>query len=342
LASRSLALAALALAAAEARAETPALLGRTRVTVAVVQVQGAVRRPEQDAAVVLRATGADGAVLGEWLGTTGPDGSVTLDGVSVLAGTRVTATVGGAGIPYESEPATLEPDVPAGLVVETWPRGGDPSGLRVARLETELYLWEKQVGVEQTWHLVNLGEAAFDPAAAPPGPGADGVELAVPHGARGLRCVNLPRELLEVAGHRARYKGVLRPGRQRAVEVRLAWYLPYEGDRLLLSQTSAWPIDEAVTVVPEVPVVRNRRLEDVRLTVARHDQREVEHRVLAGGHTFSVLRGPDPAGGRTLELELAGLPRRSHASGWAAVALALLAMVWVVGHGLLGRRRGRS
>ena len=309
-------------------------VGDTRVTVAVMRVVGEQRSPVVGASVRLDLPGGGD----DWLGSTGDDGTVTFDSVPVLPKGRVAAITTHEGVRYESQPEALSPDVPAGLVLEVFARSGDPGKLRVARLLTEVFLREGQLRVEQTWRLSNSGDATWDPAAG--GGRTAGLEVHAPEGAVGLRSPDDPSRVA-IDGTTARYVGVVRPGPWRAEDVRVAWLLPYEASSARFFQTSDLPIDDAVTALPEVPVVGGRRLDGVRLAVGRHAHEGWRQRELAGGATFLVGHGLVRPGTRSFELEVMGLPHRSLTDVWVAVSLAILALGWALAR-LFGPRPARG
>ena len=323
-------LVALAAPAAPGAPEAPDPVGHTRVTVAVVRVRGGERVPERDALVRLEPTAPKDD---DRSGTSGADGTVTFDGVPVLPGGRLTATTVCEGVRYESAPAALQPDVPAGLVVEVFDRTGDPASLRIGQVMTEVFLWEGKIGVEQTWRFVNPGDATWDAKASTSKPA--GLELRIPERANGLRSKESPTRV-KVAGAAARFVGTVRPGQSE--DVSISWYLPYEGPSLRFVQPAPLPIDRAPTAIPEVPVVRNRRLEGVRMTVGRHEHERFELERLAGGHTFWIGRELTEPGARSLTIEIRGLPHRSLTDAWIALSLAVLAFAWAMSF-LASRRR---
>ena len=304
---------------------TPASTGP--VSVRVLKAQGAERSPQAGVQVTLSAVLGSGETVGEWKLTTDATGVARLDGVERKAGTSLRARAQVDGVPYEAllSPAAEGQEATGSLII--YARSGDASNIRAARLDTEIGLWEGSLHVQQEWHLVNLGDVAFDGSV---GGVSGGLAIELPADIEAVHGLDDSQKELDVAGSRAVYRGSLLPGRENGIKLRLTYILKYEASRLEFRQESSFPIEDAFVVVPELPSVRGRLVEGVRLSIWNHNLLSLEQRTTDKGLKFWVGRGLQGAPGRLLRFDLDGLPIRDQSPAYLALLLALLATLWVV------------
>ena len=296
-------------------------IGHTDVRIEVLRVGADTPEPISGARVALAALGSAAGIWPALEATSGADGAALFEAVPVVPGVTLQASTTADGARWESEPFAPKDGAAERHAIEVFPRAGDASGLEVRLLAIELFLWEGQVGFEQTWELVNLGAAAWDPRLAPSGQGA--LVLPLPAGAVNVHAPGQPPETAVVAGEAIRYLGLVGPGPERGVSVRATGYVPYDGPTLRFRLPATLTIRESSILVPEVPTVRSRRLDGVRLSVSGNAP--FERRELAPGRAAWLSSGA-PSGG--IDLVIAGLPHRRAWPPWLALALALLPAVW--------------
>lgn len=277
-----------------------------------------------------------------WQATTDAAGVARFPAVELAPGETLVARAEQDGIAYDTPGSALLPETR--LTLPLFPRSRDASLLRLARVATEIALWEKSLHVQQELTLANPSDHAVDLRPSGPGePVGRGLVFPLPEGAIGVRAGGAE---FRSAGGEASFTGLVRPGPAEAVTLRLSYQLPVARSTFELRQPLPMPAEELLTVVPREPIVLGRPVPGVTLRVVQHEHHEMDERAADGG-TFWVLRGgAGPAGaggarspGHELRLTLAGLPVRSLAPAWAAL---LLSVLLVVAGGLLPLRGSRS
>ena len=230
------------------------------------------------------------------------------------------ATSDAGGVPFDSGSLPVVEGLDVPLKVVTYPVTDALTGLTVARLLTRVGIWEGQIEIHQTWRLVQRAPAAIDPALS------GGLQFSLPKGATQARVHDQDPKLFEVVGASVRYLGIIRP--KSPVSLRISYALPYEGGSFTLRQLSPLPLEERMTLVPVVPIVRHRPLEGVVLSVSDHGHGQVEQRQ-DGAETVWVLRAPAAqAGARELTLTISGLPHHSPLPGRLTLVGVLLILLW--------------
>ncbi len=311
----------------------PVSTGVADVTVAVTRMGPEGGAPAAGVPVTLQALGtASDTPLKEWFGVADPQGNSVILGVSVLQGARYVASAITDGVPYDSRPVTLQPGLPATLPVTAYPTGGDDSAIRVARVFTRVALWEAQLEVHQAWTIINAGQTTYDPSKGSR-TGEQGVLIRLPEGAEGGQVNDLPDDKYSVAGTKVLYTGWIRPGPEGAVEVRVSFGLGYDKGVFPFSQPSAYPIDELMTIVPEVPTVRHRQIDGVRLSVGAHNHGALESATERGSAVWVLSGQPS---GQEVRFEVGGLPHYDSRPAWAALVASMAIIVWGLAR-ILGR-----
>lgn len=313
----------------------PTVVGATEVTVVVTHVGPKGAGVGAGVPVTLQALPAGGDTpMKEWFGVTDERGSAVLQGVSVIDTARYVATALADGVPYDARPVPLRPNEPVTLPVTTYPKSGDDSGVRVARVFTRVALWEGQLEVHQAWTFINSGQATYDPALGGR-TGEKGMLIRLPESTEGAKVEGLPADKYSVAGTKVLYTGWLRPGPEGAVEVQVSFGLKYDAGVFAFDQPSAYPIDEVMTIVPENPTVRHQRVEGIRLTVGGHNHGALESASERGSPVWVMSGVPSS---QHVRFEVRGLPHYDGRPAWAAVIASVAVMVWGLTRILSGGR----
>ena len=297
-------------------------VGRTHVDVEVVRAGGDAPAPVVGVEVRLEALGQAAAVWPELTARTDAAGRAHFDGVPVVGGVTLTARTTADEVAWESGPLKLSNGKASSTRIEVLARSADASGVEVALLSTELYLWEGQVGYEQTWRLVNRGGTAYDPKLA----GGAAITLPLPRGSGRARLRNQPAEHAVVSDQGGAWKGLVRPESAGGTTIGVGGFISYDGPSLRFEQLADLPVRESRVHVPEVPEVRGRRLEGVRLSVKGAEA--FERREIASGDTAWVGSGRTGGDPKALGFEVSGLPHRAAWPPWLALFLAHLPLLW--------------
>lgn len=314
-------------------AAAPKVLGVTDVTVAVTYVGPQGAGAGAGAPVTLQALPATGDTpIQEWFGVSDQQGAAVLSGVSIIEGARYVATALADGVPYDSRPVPLRPAAAVTIPVTTYAKSGDASAIRVARVFTRVGLWEGQLEVHQAWTFVNPGPTTYDPSLTT-GDADKGLLIRLPEGAEGAKVDDLPADKHTVVGTKILYTGWLRPGVEGSLEIRVSFGVGYDTGVYAFEQPSAYPLDEVMTIVPEVPAVRHRQIEGVRLSVGAHNHGSLESASERGTPVW-VLSGV-PAGPQ-IRFEVAGLPHYDTRPAWGAVIASVAIVAWGLARILLG------
>ena len=163
---------------------------------------------------------------------------------------------------------------------------------------------EESVEVYYVLDVHNPAQVAVEPAAP--------VRLELPPGAQGVTVLAGSSPRTAADGGSVTLSGPFDPG---ATPLRIAYILPYAGDRLVIEQS--FPIDwESVLLSVE------------KLGAVDYVSRQVNRRVEVPSETrdgtdYLLGSGPRVAAGTPFTLELAGLPHHSRTPGNVALAVAL-------------------
>ena len=302
-----------------------AITGVADVTVVVTHVGPSGSAPAAGAPVTLQALPAQGDTpLKDWFAVADSQGRAVLTGVGVIADARYVASAIGDGVTYDARPVPLRVGQEVTIPVKTYPVSGDDSAIQVARVFTRVGLWEAQLEIHQAWTFVNAGKSTYDPKKGSR-TGEKGLLIRLPEGVSGAQVKGMPEGVYEIAGNKVLYTGLLRPGPQGSVEVQLSFAVEYKEGVYAFAQPSAYTIDESMVIVPDVPTVRHRRLDGVRLSVGVHNHEHLESATERGGAVW-VLSGKPT--GTDLRFEVAGLPHYDERPAWGAVVVGVAIIVW--------------
>lgn len=193
-----------------------------------------------------------------------------------------------------------DPDRP----VEPAPPGlvtfGDESFIQVE-------IVEESVEVYYVFDVHNPAQVAVEPH--------EPVVIELPAGAQGVSVLQGSSPRTSADGGRVELNGPFEPG---VTPLRVAYILPYTGDRLVIEQ--AFPVDwDAVLLSVE----KLGALDYVSPQVSRRVEVPSETR---DGTDYMLGSGPRVAAGTPFTLELAGLPHHSRTPSNVALAIALLVL----------------
>ncbi len=297
------------------------------VPVRVVVTSGTNHSPAADVEVELALYPARGErPLATTTGRTGGDGTVTLL-VPAGGGDAVEASVDWAGVTYTSErgpwPGTNE------LEVVIYDITHQRDHLALARVETEINLWEGSVHVTQKFTLTNDGDRTVDVRRTPDGKPSV-LAFPLPDGAKAVHTSGPDMRTMDRA---VGFRGVVRAG--SGVMLRVSYQLDYSDGTMDLRQTFPIPAREVWVVVPKQPVVLGRVVEGVTLWIREHDLQGFDERVGKDGRSFWVGR----AAGRVehQRVVVSGLPERDMTLRYLVGVVALLLLLWGGYTGLVAR-----
>ncbi len=221
-------------------------------------------------------------------------------------GTRVhaVAVVDGTRLASETFPVPVAGGVRVMLVAPGPAAASAPSrpGTITLGRETQ-FVVELNDDELEVFYLLQIHNPATAPAEHAP------LVFEPPAGARSATLLDGSSPLASVQGLRLTVSGPFPPG---ATPVQVAYRLPYEGDRVTVSQTLPVALD-AVAIVAQ-------KVGSMHLTspqMANHGEMPAE------GKVYLVATGPAVAAGETLSFTLTGLPTRAR---WPRTVALLLAV----------------
>jgi len=282
-------------------------------TVSVRVIRGQMTNNVPDQAVELR--------VGEAVDVVATDSAGRATFAELVPGAIVTAATDLDGVRLESQPFAV-PERGGTRLLLVGGAGGsaDPSAPAVAgevtfgpdsRIAVEL--GEESVTVFYYLDVVNRGDAPVDPG--------EPIRFTLPAGAQGTTALGESAPSTRVEGAIVSLPGPFRPG---TTPLRLAFVLPYAGDRLAIEQSLPVDLEELLLVV--------EKWGEMNLTSDQVSRRADMGPDTIGGDTIYIFgAGPRVAAGTPVALEISGLPHHSRTPATLAlvlVAVMLLAGIW--------------
>lgn len=282
-------------------------------TVSVRVIRGQMTNNVPDQPVELR--------VGDAVDVVATDAAGRATFAALAPGATVTAATDLDGVRLESQPFAV-PERGGTRLLLVGGAGGsaDPSAPAVAgevtfgpdsRIAVEL--GEESVTVFYYLDIVNQGDAPVDPG--------EPIRFTLPAGAQGTTALGESAPSTRVEGAIVSLPGPFRPG---TTPLRLAFALPYTGDRLAIAQPL--PVDlESLLLVVE-------KWGEMNLASDQISRRaDMGPDTIGGDTTYIFGAGPRVPAGTPVALEISGLPHHSQTPAMLALALVavmLLAGVW--------------
>lgn len=184
----------------------------------------------------------------------------------------------------------------------------------------QIELIEESIEVYYVFELLNLSDTPVEPP----------VEIAIdlPTGAQGVTVLPGSSALTRVDGTKAELPGPFESG---ATPLRIAYILPYSGERLAVSQSFPIDLDSVLLSVEQ--------WEDVDFVSTQIARRMEVPADSPEGTDYLLGAGPGISAGSVLSIELTGLPHRSTTPSTLTLVIAL-GILGVGGWGALGPTGG--
>ncbi len=282
-------------------------------TVSVRVIRGQMTNNVPDQPVELRG--------GEAVDVVATDAAGRATFAALAPGAIVTAATDLDGVRLASQPFAV-PERGGTRLLLVGGAGGsaDPSAPAVAgevtfgpdsRIAVEL--GEESVTVFYYLDVVNRGDVPVDPG--------EPIRFTLPAGAQGTTALGESAPSTRVEGAIVSLPGPFRPG---TTPLRLAFVLPYAGDRLAIEQSLPVDLEELLLVV--------EKWGEMNLTSDQISRRaDMGPDTIGGDNIYIFGAGPRVAAGAPVALEISGLPHHSRTPATLAlvlVAVMLLAGIW--------------
>ena len=168
----------------------------------------------------------------------------------------------------------------------------------------QVELIEESIEVYYVLELLNLSDTPVEPPVA--------IAIDLPTGAQGVTVLPGSSARTRVDGTRAELPGPFEPG---ATPLRIAYILPYSGERLAVSQSFPIDLDSVLLSVEQ--------WEDVDFVSTQIARRMEVPADSPEGTDYLIGAGPGISAGSVLSIELTGLPHRSTTPSTLTLVIAL-------------------